>query len=81
MTAKLGDQSGQWGDCELVVSIDNHELARVHLWKDEPVHAINIDAQGNELTITLEPGRFGPIRDSAVLARPVILIEPRAARD
>lgn len=81
MSARLGDDAGEWGDCELVIEIDGLEVAREHLWKREPVHAINIDARGRQLAITLEPGRFGPIRDSARLARPIILIEPDTASD
>lgn len=81
MSAMLGDDAGQWGDFELVISIDGRELTRAHLWKDEPVHAINIDASGKRLTITLEPGRFGPIRDTALLARPIILVDRATPRD
>lgn len=75
MTALLGADAGAWGDCELVVSIDGREAARAHLSAEHPTHAINVEASGRSLTITLEPGRFGPIRDSAVLARPIILVD------
>lgn len=75
-TASLAESTAPWGDCELIARIDHNELARRRLHTDAPAAAISIPAEGRTLTISIEPGRFGPIRDWIILTRPMILIAP-----
>lgn len=74
-TASLADASSPWGDCELIVSIDGVERLRQRITQADPVAPINVPIEsGRTLTITLDPGRFGPIKDRVILHRPLLLL-------
>ncbi len=79
-TVHLAETGGGWGACELVVSAGGEELDRVRLHAEAPVAALNVElapadaAPPRRLELTLEPGRYGPIRDRVVLRRPLLRI-------
>ncbi len=82
-SASLPPAMRLWGDCELVVSITTSEgdaeLFRARLHDDEPVAIVNVVLPGRaeqrrELTITVEPGAYGPIQDRVVFERPLLLM-------
>ena len=81
-TASLPPAMRLWGDCELVVRITTsdgrRELHRARLHDESPVSVVNValPASGEalrELSITVEPGEFGPIQDRVVFVRPLLL--------
>ena len=75
-TASLADAESPWGDCELAIAIDGVEKFRRRIRRAEPVAAVNIAIEkGRTLTITLDPGRYGPIKDHVILHRPLILLD------
>jgi hypothetical protein len=75
-TASLADTFGAWGDCQFSIEIDGERLFSTRLYKDQPVAAFNLDAQGAlELAVIVEPGNYGPIRDRVFLHRPLLQIE------
>lgn len=67
-----------WGDCELAIVVDGVELSRVRLHAQSPSARIACDLPENpqRLTIRLEPGENGPIRDQVLIRQPVIRIDP-----
>ena len=74
-TASLADEQTPWGDCEVIVEIDGVERARHRINRHQPVAPINVPIDNaHTLTITLDPGRYGPIKDRVVLHRPLILL-------
>ncbi len=73
--AELPVEVRDWGDCEIVVRVDGVEKLRRRLSGDEPKVEINIPARGSTLSIEIEEGRYGPIRDEVVLRRPALLLE------
>ncbi|MCC6660193.1 MAG: hypothetical protein IT437_04835 [Phycisphaerales bacterium] len=76
MTADLPADMWTWGDCDLVVSVGEAEAKRTRLWAEHATEDIVVDlpATGRRvLTITLEPGNYGPIQDRVVLRRPLLL--------
>lgn len=77
-TAALASEAGRWGDCELVMTVAGEELLRVHLHEGSARSAVNIPLEGVRsgatLTITLEPGRYGPIRNQVTLHRPLLIL-------
>lgn len=72
--AALAPGAIPWGDCELVITIDHVEQTRRRLYPDQESVTINVPVSGRELSIAVEPGRFGPIRDWVILKRGLILI-------
>ncbi|MFU8829591.1 MAG: NPCBM/NEW2 domain-containing protein [Phycisphaerales bacterium] len=75
-TAALADTSGGWGDCEYSVWLDGERVFSSRLHKDQPAAAFNVETQGAiELTVLVDPGNFGPIRDRVFLHRPLLQIE------
>lgn len=75
-TASLADPESPWGDCELAVAVDGAERFRQRIDRDHPVAAVNVAIDGGRtLTITLDPGRYGPIKDRIILHRPLILLD------
>ncbi|MCR9215795.1 MAG: hypothetical protein NXI14_01200 [bacterium] len=75
-TASLADTSGGWGDCQFSIEIDGERVFSTRLHEDLPVAAFNLDAQGAlDLSVIVEPGNFGPIRDRVFLHRPLLQIE------
>lgn len=75
LTASLAADTAPWGDCELVIASESRELARVHLSQAEPVAPVNVPVSAGALTITLDPGAYGPIKDHVVLRRAVLLAD------
>lgn len=74
-SASLADGAAPWGDCELIISIEGVEQARHRLTPDSAAIAISVPiASGRAMSVTVEPGRYGPIRDWVVLSRPLILL-------
>lgn len=74
--ASLAEGAAPWGDCDLVILLDGQEVARRRLTPQPSPLPISVPAAGRTLTITIEPGRFGPIRDWVVLGRALILVDP-----
>ena len=75
-TIALASDAAPWGDCEVVVLVDGHEIFRDHLESGRSVIAINEPIRGSVLTIVVEPGNHGPINDRVILHRPLLLLEP-----
>lgn len=73
LTASLAQDTAPWGDCEMVISSENAELVRVHLSQAQPSSPINIPVGAGRLTITLDPGAYGAVKDRVVLRRPMLL--------
>lgn len=73
-SASLAEGAAPWGDCELVVALDGAELTRRRLTPEAPPAAVSLPLAGRSLTISVQPGRYGPIRDWVVLSRPLILV-------
>lgn len=75
-TAALADTSGGWGDCEFSIEIDGERAFSTRLHKGQPVAAYNIEVQGAlELSVIVEPGHYGPVRDRVFLHRPLLQID------
>ena len=80
--ALLPDYSRTWGDCEIVVAAHasglEHELARVRLFDLQPSATVvaRFPPDAVRVSITLEPGRFGPAQDRALLLGALLLVEP-----
>jgi len=75
-TAALADTSGGWGDCDFSIEIDGERHFSTRLHQGEPVAAFNIQTQGAvDLTVIVEPGRYGPVRDRVLLHRPLLQID------
>ncbi|MCB9838536.1 MAG: hypothetical protein H6813_04290 [Phycisphaeraceae bacterium] len=66
-----------WGDCVLTVQVDSTEQARQRINADNPRFEINIpiDPNARTLTISIEPGAWGPINDRITLRRPLLLLD------
>jgi hypothetical protein len=71
--ARLAPGAAPWGDCELVIRVDDREVLRRRLVAGEAAANLAIDAEGRTLTIRVEPGRFGPVNDRVILKRPLLL--------
>lgn len=80
--ALLPEHSRTWGDCEIVVAAHasdfDRELARVRLFDLQPSVTViaRFPPEARRVSITLEPGRFGPAQDRALLRGALLLIEP-----
>ncbi|MDX2115250.1 MAG: hypothetical protein SFZ24_06455 [Planctomycetota bacterium] len=72
-TAELEAGFEPWGDCELVVRDGETEVARKRLHGGQPSAEIAVDVRGAALTVAVEAGRFGPIRDRVFLRRGMVL--------
>lgn len=77
-TASLSEGSAPWGDCEVVLEVDGREVWRRHVHSEAPDAAFNVEIDGRELTVTVEPGRYGPIKDLVYLRRVLILVDDTA---
>lgn len=73
--AAVDRAAAPWGECTLIVSSENVELARRALSPGAPPAVVNLPIEGSTLAITIEPGKFGPIRDWVVLSQPLFLID------
>lgn len=73
--AELPRDAWPWGDCDLVVSVDGMELLRERLSPARAAVEFSIPARGETLTISVEPGAFGPINDRVLLRRAIVLTD------
>jgi len=64
-----------WGDCVLRVEVDSIEQASQRIDANNPRFEINIPIEpgARTLTISVEPGAWGPINDRITLRRPLLL--------
>jgi hypothetical protein len=76
-SAELPREMREWGDCELIVRIDDEQVFRTHLSAQTPTAAINAPlpakGAGRELTIEITAGAHGPIQDLVRLRRAMLL--------
>ena len=75
--AALAEPDLDWADLTLVVTDGKTNLFRQRLNATTPDAALNVPLAGSTLTIQLEEGVNGPIRDRLKLSRAVILVETR----
>ncbi len=76
LTASLPIESRAWGDFELIVFLDDHEVARQTINAVNPSVDLAFDARGERsLTIEIEEGAFGPIQDRIVISRGLVLTD------
>jgi len=71
---EMPDDAFPWGDCEVVFEVDGVEQARVRLNEEQPSREIAIDLDGQTLTVRVEPGAYGPVKDRVLLRRPLLLL-------
>jgi hypothetical protein len=71
--AILPEGRRDWGDCEVVIRSDDSEMFRTRLNGATPKASINVALSGRELTIELTQGAHGPIQDTVVLTRAMLL--------
>lgn len=81
MTIEMPPAARVWGDCEVVASLDGHELSRVRVNGQAPHAEFNLPLrcdEGGRLRITIEAGAGGPIQDHVIVRRAIVLLSPRA---
>lgn len=71
--AVLPEGRRDWGDCEVVIRSDDSELFRTRINGASPKASINVPLGGRELTIEVTQGAHGPIQDTVVLTRAMLL--------
>jgi hypothetical protein len=71
----LPESARAWGDCEVIVRVDDVEAYRTHLNGATPATSLNVPLTGSELVIELTQGANGPIQDHVVLHRAMLLVE------
>lgn len=71
--AELPLDARVWGDCELVIRSDDHEVFRSRLSAETPTVTINIAIDGSELTIDILEGANGPVQDIVELRNAMLL--------
>jgi len=71
--AVLPASARNWGDCELIVRLDDKVAFTARLNADTPEATINIPVTGRELTIEVAAGARGPIQDRVILTRAMLL--------
>lgn len=76
--AALDEGSAPWGDCEFVVAVDGREQFRTRLVAGREPVPFNLRIRGDVLTIAVEPGNYGPIRDRVVIRRPLLAVDRSA---
>lgn len=73
-TLALSPGSEPWGDCEVVIKSGGREVARRRLIAGREAITLNTELAGGALTIEVDEGRYGPIKDRVVIGRPLLLI-------
>ena len=68
--------SRSWGDCDLVIRVDDMEIFSTTLNARQPTASIGVPLSGATLTVEISEGSAGPIQDHVVLLRALVLIEP-----
>lgn len=74
-TASLDPKGLDWADLVLTVSGDGGELFKEHLQGGKPESSLLVEIQGLSLTLQLDEGAKGPIRDRLTLRDAHLLIE------
>jgi hypothetical protein len=64
-----------WGDCELIISEGDSVIYRTRLNHQSPSASFNIPVRGQELTIEIAEGANGPVGDTLLLVRALLLAE------
>lgn len=70
----LAPGSAPWGDCEVVIKADTREVFRRRVVAGNDRVNVNVEIPGRSLTIEVEPGRYGPIKDRVIISRPLLMI-------
>lgn len=73
-TVALDDDSGEWGDCEVVITSGSAPAVRVHLSEEQPAAELNAALSGGEVSVRVEGGRFGTVKDRVRLMRGLVLL-------
>jgi hypothetical protein len=73
-TLALAPGSEPWGDCEVIIKSGTREIARRRLIGGNDAVTINVELSSGPLTIEVDAGRYGPIKDRVVIGRPLIMI-------
>ena len=73
--ARLPALSRAWGDCELIIRDDGRMVFTTRLNAETPTASIGVALSGSSLTVEVTEGAAGPIHDTVVLERALILIE------
>ncbi len=73
--AELPVTSRAWGDCELIVRDDDRTVFATRLNAETPTASIGVRLSGSTLTVEVTEGAAGPIQDTVVLVRSLILVE------
>jgi len=71
--AVLPPSARNWGDCELIVRLDDAVAFTARLNSETPEATISIPVTGRELTIEITAGARGPIQDRVILTRAMLL--------
>jgi len=71
--AVLPAAARNWGDCELIVRLDDAVAFTARLNAETPEATISIPVTGRELTIEVAAGARGPIQDHVILTRAMLL--------
>lgn len=74
-TAALDEDAGPWGDCELVITVPGGGAAsRFRLTEQQPAAMVDLPVSSGEMTVRIEPGRFGTVKDGVRLMRGLALV-------
>jgi len=74
-TAALDEDAGPWGDCELVIVPPGGVApSRFRLTEQQPAALVDLEVVAGEMTVRIEPGRFGTVKDGVRLMRGLVLI-------
>lgn len=75
----LPESAHDWGDCELVVYTSDGAGVRTERWRarlnaESPRHqiALELTSEARSIGIVVEPGAYGGVQDTPVLASPLI---------
>lgn len=74
-TAALEEDTLEWGDCEVVIaSSPGVEPVRLRLSADAPAAPLSVRLAGPTLTVRVEAGRYGTVKDKLRLMRPLVVV-------
>ncbi|MBL8990370.1 MAG: hypothetical protein JNJ48_02185 [Phycisphaerae bacterium] len=70
----LPEGSREWGDCVVVIRFGEREAFRQRVNGQKPTARfdLSVPAGASSLSVTVEPGEYGPIQDAIVLRRVLI---------
>lgn len=72
-TVALDEDAGEWGDCELVLTAGSLPPVSVRLSEETPAAELNTPLAGSTLTLRVEAGRFGTVKDRVRIMRALVL--------